>query len=87
MASAMSRSVFCLALARMSAAKISGVSSMPSRACSRVPAAGIMPVESEVLPVGFSSRSSTSTSAPPSRAASAAARPQAPAPMTTTGTS
>jgi len=39
-----------------------------------------------VEPEGLASRSSTSTSAPASFAASAAVRPQAPAPMTTTGT-
>jgi hypothetical protein len=70
----------------MSPASSSGVSTMPSAFWKRVPAAGMRPVESVVLPVGLASRSSTSTSAPPSFAARAAVRPHAPAPMTSTGT-
>src|SRR6185503_18289271 len=69
------------ALLMMSLARISGVSSSsPASRCSLVPAAGIWPPESEVLPVGLGSRSRISTSAPCSFAASAAIVPQAPAP-------
>src|SRR5512143_3568629 len=45
-----------------------------------------MPDELPVAPAGEESRSSTSTFAPDSRAASAASAPAAPAPMTMTGT-
>ena len=59
-------------------------SSSPAARCSLVPAAGICPLDSEVLPEGFASRSRITTSAPPSFAASAAMVPHAPAPMTST---
>ena len=59
-------------------------SSSPAARCSLVPAAGICPLESEVLPEGLASRSRITTSAPCSFAASAAIVPQAPAPMTRT---
>ena len=57
---------------------------MPSAACSGVPAAGISPVDMAVEPSGVGSRSITRAWAPLSAAASAAVRPQAPAPTTTT---
>ncbi len=57
---------------------------MPRAFCSAVPAAGTMPDEHAVAPLGAASRSKTSTSAPAPRAASAAVAPAPPAPMTTT---
>src|SRR5690606_23443430 len=65
---------------------IAGVSSTPRAFCRLVPAAGIMPEDIAVDPLGDGSRSSTSTSAPASCAAKAATRPQAPPPITSTGT-
>jgi hypothetical protein len=56
----------------------------PAACCSLVPAAGIWPLDSDVLPEGLASRSTMNTSAPFSFAASAAIVPQAPAPMTRT---
>ena len=86
MASAISASVRCRAFSRISAANSSGVSSTPTDFWSFVPAAGICPPDSDVLPAGGSSRSITSTPAPRSFAASAAQQPHAPAPITATGT-
>ena len=57
---------------------------MPRAFCSAVPAAGTMPDEHAVAPLGAASRSKTSTSAPALRAASAAVAPAPPAPITTT---
>ncbi len=59
-------------------------SEMPSARWKRVPAAGMRPAESAVEPRGTGSRSTTTTSAPASLAASAAHRPAAPAPTMTT---
>ena len=56
----------------------------PAARCSLVPAAGICPLDSEVLPEGLASRSRITASAPFSFAASAAMVPQAPAPITST---
>ncbi len=68
----------------MSSAKRCGESTMPRAFCSAVPAAGTMPDEHAVAPLGAASRSNTSTSAPALRAASAAMAPAPPAPITTT---
>ncbi len=68
----------------MSSAKRCGESAIPRAFCSAVPAAGTMPDEQAVAPLGAASRSSTSTSAPALRAASAAVAPAPPAPITTT---
>jgi CO/xanthine dehydrogenase Mo-binding subunit len=61
------------------------LSRMPSANCQRVPAAGIKPADNAVDPRGTASRSSTATSAPAPRAASAAQRPAAPPPTMTRG--
>src|SRR5512134_4100489 len=70
----------------MSAANCSGLSLMPRATCAVVPAAGTMPEERAVAPLGAGSRSSTNTSTPADFAASAAVAPAPPAPMTTMGT-
>ena len=75
-----------LFFAMMSAVSSAGLSSIPLSRWKRVPAAGMKPEESAVEPRGTRSRSSISTSAPASRAASEAVRPHAPAPITSTGT-
>ena len=61
----------------------SGESSTPAARWKRVAAAGMNPDESAVEPEGEASLSSTSTRA--FFAASAATKPHAPAPITTTG--
>ena len=71
----------------MSARKAAASSSTPWRACSRVPAAHSAPSDMALLPSQRGSRSATRTSAPLSRAASAAVRPQAPPPITSIATS
>ena len=60
---------------------------MPASRWKRLFAAGTDPVESDELPPGRSSFSMIATDAPASCAAIAAARPQAPAPMTSTSMS
>ncbi len=70
------------AIAIRSATMRAGSSAMPASCWNRLPAAGTEPVESEELPPGRSCFSITATLAPASCAAMAAARPQAPAPIT-----
>ncbi len=53
--------------------------------CTRVPAAGMKPLDSAVDPLASASRSSSTQSTPASRSISAAVRPQAPAPTMATG--
>ena len=69
----------------MSLVNNSMLSSIPAAFWSLVLAPGINPVDIAVVPNGVESLSSTITSVPISFTARAAQRPQAPAPITTTG--
>src|SRR5688572_26980004 len=70
----------------MSAANCAGLSAAPEARCTAVPAPGMKPDDSAVLPRGVASRSSSTQSMPRPRRNSAAVSPQAPAPTMATGT-